>query len=229
MQDKAIERATGLLQNIVGGRPGPTVEARLERYLPRRATIPLRRRRIAQVLGAELPANRVERTLSRLGMRVSRSANGWRIIPPSWRFDMDREVDLIEELARVHGYEKLPTHMPRITAAAVVRSERLLPLERFKTVLVDRDYQEVITYSFVDPELQTLVAPREVGLKLLNPISSDMSVMRVSLWPGLLQTVRYNRNRQQQRLQRDGNARSEQREQAQREGDIGRRGDCPAP
>ena len=200
LQDKAIERATALLQKIVGGRPGPTVEARLERYLPRRATIPLRRRRIAQVLGAELPANRVERTLSRLGMRVSRSANGWRIIPPSWRFDMDREVDLIEELARVHGYEKLPTHMPRITAAAVVRSERLLPLERFKTVLVDRDYQEVITYSFVDPELQALIAPHEVGLKLLNPISSDMSVMRVSLWPGLLQTVRYNRNRQQQRL-----------------------------
>lgn len=200
LQDKAVERATALLQKIVGGQPGPTVEARLERYLPRRARVTLRRQRIAQVLDVELSTNQVQRILSRLGMRVSRTAHGWRVTPPSWRFDIEREVDLIEELARVHGYEKLPTRIPRVAADTVFRSERLVPLERFKAVLVDRDYQEVITYSFVDPELQALIAPDETGLKLLNPISSDMSVMRVSLWPGLLQTVRYNRNRQQQRL-----------------------------
>jgi phenylalanyl-tRNA synthetase beta chain len=200
LQAKAVERATALLQKIVGGQPGPTVEARLERYLPRRARVTLRRQRIAQVLDVELPPNQVQRILSRLGMQVSRTANGWRVAPPSWRFDIEREVDLIEELARVHGYEKLPTRIPRIAADTVFRSERLVPLERFKAVLVDRDYQEVITYSFVDPELQALIAPDETGLTLLNPISSDMSVMRVSLWPGLLQTVHYNRNRQQQRL-----------------------------
>ncbi len=200
LQDRAIQRATALLQKIVGGRPGPAVEARLERHLPRRARVTLRRQRIAQVLDVELSGTQVQRILSRLGMQVSRTANGWRVAPPSWRFDIEREVDLIEELARVHGYERLPTRIPRMAADTGFSSERLVPLERFKAVLVDRDYQEVITYSFVDPELQALIAPDETGLGLLNPISSDMSVMRVSLWPGLLQTVRYNRNRQQQRL-----------------------------
>jgi phenylalanyl-tRNA synthetase beta chain len=200
LQGKAIERATALLQKIVGGRPGSTVEVKLERYIPQRASVSLRRQRIAKVLDVELPASQIQRVLGRLGMRVSRNATGWRVTPPSWRFDIEREIDLIEELARVHGYERLPTRTPRMAADTVFRSERLVPLERFKTVLVDRDYQEVITYSFVDPELQALIAPDQTGLKLLNPISSDMSVMRVSLWPGLLQSVRYNRNRQQQRL-----------------------------
>ena len=119
---------------------------------------------------------------------------------PSWRFDIEREVDLIEEIARVYGYDKLPTHMPRATIGAAIDSEQNIPLERFKAVLVARDYQEVITYSFVDPELQSLVTPERQGPELMNPISSDMAVMRTSLWPGLLQTAIYNRNRQQQRL-----------------------------
>jgi phenylalanyl-tRNA synthetase beta chain len=176
------------------------VEAKLARHMPRRNSVLLRNQRIKQLLDIELPRTRTKVILTRLGMRVGTAGNDWRAVAPSWRFDIEREVDLIEEIARVHGYDKLPTHIPRATIGAASDSEQTIPLDRFKAVLVARDYQEVITYSFVDPELQSLVTPEQQGPSLMNPISSDMAVMRASLWPGLLQTALYNRNRQQQRL-----------------------------
>jgi phenylalanyl-tRNA synthetase beta chain len=133
-------------------------------------------------------------------MRVRKGKDGWRVTPSSYRFDIEREVDLIEEIARVHGYENLPSKAPQILMCSSFKSECDIAHERFKLVLVDRDYQEVITYSFVDPELQSAIEPRFKPLMLVNPISADMAAMRVSLWPGLLQAIVYNANRQQERV-----------------------------
>jgi phenylalanyl-tRNA synthetase beta chain len=138
--------------------------------------------------------------LSRLGMQVRAAAGGWRVTPPSYRFDVIIEVDLIEEIARVIGYEALPSALPPTQASAVAVPETRIPAPRIRHLLVDRDYQEVITYSFVDPELQALIEPDRAPARLANPIASNMAVMRTSLWPGLLQAVLYNQNRQQARL-----------------------------
>ncbi len=200
LQGVAIERATALLLDIVGGRPGPVLDRALARFVPKRKPVLLRRRRVARLLNFDPGPGLAPRILRRLGMRVAKSNGGWRVTAPSYRFDIEREVDLIEEIARVHGYERLPSRMPRISMGSSAASEARVPTSRLKEVLVDRDYQEVITYSFVDPALQALIAPSSHALKLANPISAEMAVMRVSLWPGLLQTVRYNRNRQQGRL-----------------------------
>jgi phenylalanyl-tRNA synthetase beta chain len=200
LQRQAMQRATSLLLDIVGGRPGPILEERLTRHVPKRASVTLRRHRLTQLLGQELPAAKTEGILTRLGMRVSKRADGWRVTPPSHRFDIEREEDLVEEVARVHGFENLPSKMPRISMGSRFASENHIPAERFKAVLADRDYQEVITYSFVDPALQRLLEPATEPMTLRNPISADMAAMRISLWPGLLQAVAYNRNRQQSRL-----------------------------
>ncbi|MFQ6024062.1 MAG: phenylalanine--tRNA ligase subunit beta [Acidiferrobacterales bacterium] len=200
LQRKAIERATTLLLDIGGGRPGPVIDEKVQRYLPKRPNVGLRKHKIQQLLGLTLSASRTETILRRLGMRVHKAATGWRVTPPSYRFDIQREVDLVEELVRIHGYENLPSKTPRIAMDSELTSESEIPHERFKQVLVDRDYQEVITYSFVDPNLQSLIEPALEPLRLANPLSADMAAMRVSLWPALLQAIVYNKNRQQERV-----------------------------
>ena len=200
LQRQAMQRATSLLLGVVGGRPGPILEESLTRHVPKRASVILRRRRLTQLLAQELPVSKTQGILTRLGMRVSKRGDGWRVTPPSHRFDIEREEDLVEEVARVYGFENLPSQMPRISMGSRFASENHIPAERFKAVLVDRDYQEVITYSFVDPALQRLLEPATEPMILRNPISADMAAMRISLWPGLLQAVVYNRNRQQSRL-----------------------------
>jgi phenylalanyl-tRNA synthetase beta chain len=133
-------------------------------------------------------------------MRTTRAGKNIRVLSPSWRFDIRREVDLIEELARVHGYEKLPSTRPQIEMSAPSVPEGRVSESRLRATLVDRDYQEVITYSFVDPKLQALLDPATAPLMLANPISVEMAAMRTTLWPGLIQTILYNQNRQQARL-----------------------------
>lgn len=196
----ALERATTLVLEIAGGSAGPIVTAGAARHLPKSPSIDLRLHRIEKLLGVPIPAKQVEATLKRQAMSIRKISGGWRVRPPSYRFDLALEADLIEELARVQGYEKLPAQLPTITAAARVISETQLALPRLRSALIDRDYQEVITYSFVDPKLQTAIDPEVEALRLANPISAEMAVMRTSLWPGLLQAIAYNQNRQQQRL-----------------------------
>lgn len=196
----AMERATGLLLAIVGGRAGPVIEQVAKRHLPASEPITLRASRIARVLGHDVPTAQVTGILKRLGTKVKPARGGWRVSPPTYRFDVRHEIDLIEEIARVHGYEKLPPSRPRIDMRARPLPEGRVAESRLRTALADRDYQEVITYSFVDPALQKLLDPAVEPLRLANPISADMSVMRTSLWTGLLQTVVYNQNRQVDRL-----------------------------
>jgi len=197
LQRRAIDRATGLLIKTAGGQAGPVVEVVAEDKLPRREPVTLRLARIERILGQVIPEKEVENILGRLGMTIESHAEGWTVVAPSYRFDIVIEEDLIEEVARVYGYDSLPTTMPVYGAKMQAYSESRVPLSRLQDILVSRGYQEAITYSFIDPGLQRQITPEEIPIALSNPISADMSVMRTSLWPGLLQAAVRNLNRQQ--------------------------------
>ena len=205
LQRMALERATSLVLEICGGRVGPVSEVRASAQLPKRLSILLRASRIERVLGMSLPPLVVEKLLKRLGMRVAKATGGkmerrWKVSPPSWRSDIVREEDLIEELARTHGYDKLPTRAPQTLLHVPAAPESRIAQNRLRAALIDRDYQEAITYSFVDPALQVLITPEDVSLTLANPIASDLAQMRRTLWPGLIKAVLHNQNRQQTRV-----------------------------
>jgi len=200
LQRQAIERATRLILDICGGRPGPVVEKSQRARLPKTRAIRLRAQRIERLLGIALPPKRVPAILSSLGMAVRKHKDGWQVIPPAYRFDVQIEEDLIEELARVHGYDNIPSRIPLSAMTSIPAPEGLPTEARLRHLMVDRDFQEVISYSFVDPGLDRLLSPDAQPVTLRNPISADMAVMRTSLWPGLLQALQHNVNRQQDRL-----------------------------
>jgi phenylalanyl-tRNA synthetase beta chain len=195
---RAIERATALILEICGGEAGPI--SFVDSQLPAREPILLREKRIEKLLGMALSTSDVESILTGLGMSVSPTEGGWTVIAPSWRFDISIEVDLLEELARVYGYNRLPITPIRdtLTIRTAPESKRGLPLVRQQ--LVARGYQEAITYSFIDPAMHAALSEGDVGVELLNPISADMSIMRTSLLPGLLKTAMHNAKRQQSRI-----------------------------
>jgi len=199
---QAIERATQLLQDIVGGQAGPITEACDKTNLPNRDAVLLRRDRITRVLGVSFKDKEVVEILERLEMqvKVDKKNAGWQVTPPAQRFDISHEVDLIEELGRIYGYDNLPDSRPLQRLQMSPLPEKRLDINQIKQVLVDRGFQEAITYSFVDPAVQQIVSPNIEAIPLANPISADMAVMRTSLWSGLLQAVKYNLHRQQNRL-----------------------------
>lgn len=199
-QFDAMERATNLLLEIVGGQAGPVVEVVSTDDLPQQTSIELRRSRIERVLGIEIADNEVESILRLLGVEVVANDQGWTCKAPLYRFDIGIEADLIEELARVYGYNKIPNVSPMATLSMTKHNESQLSLSKLRQVLTGRGFNEAITYSFVDPKIQTLLFPDLAGKVLPHPISADMSVMRVSLWPGLLQAVSHNQKRQQPRI-----------------------------
>ncbi len=199
-QERAMARALELLESIAGGHPGPVTVARSEEHMPRRPAVGLRRTRLARLLGLELDDERVRSTLHALGMRVEASGEGWRVTPPPHRFDIAIEADLIEEVARIVGYEAIAE-----TDANVAQRFHRLPESRpseqaLLEALAMRGYQEAISYAFVDPALQSRLFPDRPALSLSNPIASDLSAMRVSLWPGLIKAALENQRRQQTRI-----------------------------
>lgn len=199
-QVRAIERATALLVGIAGGRPGPVDDAVHAERLPRRNAIELRRSRLLEVLGVEPPREEVGNILERLGLEIGETESGWSVQPPSFRFDLEIEEDLIEEVARIYGYDRIP----EATAAGVLPlrplTERRVETGRLADTLVARDYREAITYSFVDAETDRLFTGAATSLVLSNPLSGDMAVMRSSLWPGLLRAAAANVAHQQERV-----------------------------
>ena len=199
-QARAIERALALLTPITGGTAGPIEVTEATAHLPRRAPVTLRARQLQRLLGVAVPPERVSETLARLAMQVTRTAEGWQVTPPAYRFDISIEADLIEEVARIVGFEAIP----EIDAQTPQRFRRL-PAEHAAEAavlqaLAVRGYEEAITYAFVDPELQAQLFPDRPALTLSNPIASDMSVMSVSLWPGLLRAALENQRRQADRI-----------------------------
>lgn len=198
---QAMERATALLLEIVGGEAGPIIEAVSEADLPSVAPVILRAERIAQMLGMEMGAAEVERLLTALGLGVTSITPGqWKVAVPSHRFDISLEVDLIEELGRLYGYNRLPVRYPQARLAPRARAESAVELPALRRLLVARGYQEAITYSFIDPKWFELFNPGAKPLMLANPISNDMAAMRSSLWPGLVKALQHNLNRQQSRV-----------------------------
>ncbi|WP_047285113.1 phenylalanine--tRNA ligase subunit beta [Pseudomonas protegens] len=198
---EAMERATGLLLEITGGDAGPIIETLSEQHLPSVAPVTLRAERITQMLGMEIDGPEVERLLTALGLTVTADGAGqWRVEVPSHRFDISLEVDLIEELARLYGYNRLPVRYPQARLAPQAKAEAEGDLPALRRLLVARGYQEAITYSFIDPKLFELFNPGVEPLLLANPISADMAAMRSSLWPGLVKALQHNLNRQQDRV-----------------------------
>jgi len=196
----AVERATRLLLGIAGGVPGPTQVTEAAAHMPAAARIAFRPRRCEAVLGAALASEDMRDILERLGMAVDAGADTWTVTAPSWRFDITREVDLIEEIARIHGYDALPPARTPAPLTMPERPEGRVPLRRLRRLLVDRGYQEAITYSFVSRELQQRLDPQTEALALANPLSAELAVMRSSLWPGLVRALQHNRNRQAGRV-----------------------------
>ncbi|WP_298450253.1 phenylalanine--tRNA ligase subunit beta [uncultured Marinobacter sp.] len=197
----AMERATQLLMEIVGGEAGEIVEVSSAKDLPKAHSIDLRSKRLADVLGLEIDRTTVEEILTRLGLRVEKLLkDGWRILVPSFRPDISIEEDLIEEVGRIYGYNNLPVTEPTGSLGLRVNDEATRPVSAIQSYFVSHGYQEAITYSFVDPKVQAQVDPEHEGIALANPISSDLSVMRTTLWSGLLKTVAHNQNRQQPRI-----------------------------
>ena len=200
MQTRAMERASQLIIQIAGGALGPITEQTNEPAIPDRSAVLLRKQRIEKMLGLVLADDFIRDTLQRLGMDVKQHNAGWLVTPPGFRFDIAIEADLIEEIARIYGYNNLPNTRMAMGSELGKATESVLEIDRIKDLLVDRGYQEAITYSFVDEEIQQSIAPQDDVIRLKNPISSDLSVMRTTLWSGLLKAALYNVNRQQNRV-----------------------------
>ncbi len=205
LQEQAIERATALLLEIAGGEAGPLVIQESASDLPSNKAVTLRKKRIQSGLGFSLDDKDVVEILTRLGLDLeSETGNDddkqWTFSIPSYRFDLEIEEDLLEELARIYGYNNLPIADLSAKLSMQSKSEKVLDLRSVKRCLVARGYHEAISYSFVSEKLNTLFAPENEAVNLRNPMSADLAVMRGSLWPGLVQTLLHNVNRQQSRV-----------------------------
>jgi len=199
---RAVERATQLFLECVGGEAGPVTDVTSSTDLPKREPVTLKAASIRRMLGIELAADEVTRIFTGLGFAVETDTDSgsWICTAPSWRFDMGREADLLEEIARIHGYDNIPVEPVRGAASPVAAAESATSQSVIKQRLVARGFSEAITFSFVSPELQQLIDPGIEPVALKNPISSDLAVMRTSLIPGLLSAAAHNINRQQTRV-----------------------------
>ncbi|MDE1340893.1 phenylalanine--tRNA ligase subunit beta [Vibrio aestuarianus] len=200
LQASAMERATELLVEICGGEVAPVVAVESATDLPTPNTVTLRRTKLDNLLGHSISDADVVEILQRLGLTVEVTDEGWSATAPTWRFDIAIEQDLVEEVGRIYGYNNIPNQAPIAALSMNDHKEANLPLKRVRNLLVDRGYHEAITYSFVEPEQQKLVVPGIDPLVLPNPISADMSAMRLGLIQGLLNTVVHNQKRQQPRV-----------------------------
>jgi len=197
----AIERATALLVACAGGLPGPVQVTRGAASVPPYAPwVPLRRDRLTRLLGAPVPDDEVQGVLGAISEQAETTAEGWRVRKPPYRFDIRIEADLIEEVARLRGFDSIPEIHAVVQQIPGAAAEGRVPNERILAAMADRGYREIISYAFVDPLLQRQLFPDAPALRLANPISADLSEMRLSLWPGLLNACRENLRRQQTRV-----------------------------
>ncbi|HKC31380.1 MAG TPA: phenylalanine--tRNA ligase subunit beta, partial [Burkholderiales bacterium] len=193
-----IERATRLILELCGGEPGPTVD-KVAR-LPKRKPVRMRVARAQKILGVPVPATEMQRAFTRLAFPVKREKDAFTVTPPSYRFDIAIEEDLIEEVARLYGFERIAAHPPRVHAAMLPAPETRRALHALRERLAAADYREVINFSFVEPGWEADFAGEQNPIRLLNPIASHQSVMRTSLMGSLVSNVRYNQARKVPRI-----------------------------
>jgi phenylalanyl-tRNA synthetase beta chain len=194
----AMERATQLLMEICGGSAGAISEVRGQ--LPSRTPIALRRSRVARVLGIALDNQQIATLFKRLQFDFTANGDDFRVTPPSFRFDLSIEADLIEELARLHGYDHIPAQAPEAAFTVLPYSELRRPLTQIRNLLVARDYQEIVSYAFLEAQVERELCGNEHPVALQNPIASNLAVMRSSLIGGLVGALRFNLNRKQSRV-----------------------------
>jgi phenylalanyl-tRNA synthetase beta chain len=199
---EGIERATALILEICGGEPGPTIDTVAR--LPERAPVRMRVARAHKVIGVAIPADAIADIFRRLGFAFRRQGSGrdeaFVVTPPSYRFDIEIEEDLIEEVARVHGFERIPAHPPVAPAVMHAPPETRRSLHEVRARLAASDYTEVVNFSFVDAEWEQDFAGNAAPIRLLNPIASQLAVMRTTLIGSLVANVRYNLNRKLSRV-----------------------------
>jgi len=200
LQVAAVERASELILDIAGGSAGPVIEELSSQHLPDTPAITLRLDRINHLLGTELGAAEVEDILTRLGMQVGKNPDGFQVQPPPARRDLAVEVDLIEEVARLVGYDRLPSREPGGRLRASVASERSVATDKLHASLHARGFQEIMTWSFVARDELARLGLDATAQPLANPLSQEMSVLRTSLLPGLLRIGASNLRHQQSRL-----------------------------
>jgi phenylalanyl-tRNA synthetase beta chain len=196
----ALERATALVLEIAGGEPGPLQLTQASEPPAAAEWVGLRRSRVARLLGASVPDGEIKAILASISEDVQSESQGWRVLRPPHRFDVKIEADLIEEVARLRGFDRI-AEAPAVTPqTAGFATESRVPNERLLTAMADSGYREAITYTFVDPTVQRALFPETRALALSNAISADLSEMRVSLWSGLIPACRENLRRQQSRV-----------------------------
>ena len=201
LPQQAIERVTAMILALSAGNPGPLHPVTSPKYLPTTTPIPLRIQKIEDLLGLKIPTDAIALSLKNLGCLIKKSLpDNWLITPPTWRVDLKIEVDLIEEIIRIQGYDQLPTTQLIQHSAPAYLSKTKQLNQMIDQLLIHRGYYETLNLSFVDPILQNIIDPSIQPIQLTNPLSSDLSVMRTSLIPGLLRTILYNQKRQQPRL-----------------------------
>ncbi|MCW8127102.1 phenylalanine--tRNA ligase subunit beta [Microbulbifer halophilus] len=201
LQEKATERATQLLLEIVGGEPGPVHLRELAEAMPAERRITLRRERVSSGLGVTIADDEIVDIITRLGLeKIDSGAEGWTFLVPSFRFDIAIEADLLEELARVYGYNRIPSESFSAALDILPQRESRVARDALEQTLLARGYSEAITYSFIDSDALALFDPQAEPVALQNPISADLAVMRTSLLPGLCKALQYNLNRQQPRV-----------------------------
>jgi phenylalanyl-tRNA synthetase beta chain len=194
----ALERATQLLLEICGGQASVISEVRGK--LPARDAIMLRTSRVKRVLGIMLDPAQITALLQRLQFKFEQQDDDFHVTPPSYRFDLSLEVDLIEEIARIAGYDNIPAQTPQTVVMMVPQTETQRPVSRLRQILVARDYQETISYAFLDAEVERDLCANSTPVSLKNPISSQLAVMRSSLLGGLIGALRINFVRKQSRV-----------------------------
>ena len=195
-QERAIERASAMIIEICGGDPGPLVVTEVRDLIPLRHAIRFRPQEIERVIGINITPERARQILESLHCKVAATGDQIEVTPPNFRFDLEREADLLEEVARLHGYENIPSTLPSTIMNVGQGSDRHDRDQRIRDSLITQGYYEAITYSFIEVDSGKLIAPDRRPIELANPITSEMAVMRTSIWPGLINAARHNLNRQ---------------------------------
>ena len=193
---QAIERATALIIKYAQGEAGPVIEKVSTQHLPLSPNITLTQSAVKRILGIDIKLDEIQSMMINLGCEVSRCGEGLVIIPPSYRFDLNIEEDLIEEVARMCGYDLFPTQVLQAASGVTLKSDRSDALYNLHQRFVSMGYTEAVTFSFTEQSYCELFAA-EPAKALANPISSALSHMRTSLWPGLCVAAAYNLKRQQ--------------------------------